>query len=57
MMIAAPGLTGVAAQPLVIYVFKALVVVIDDMGHAVDLDVTLFNSKPLLFKFSVSASS
>jgi hypothetical protein len=47
MMIAAPGLTGVMAQLLVIYVFKGLVVVIDDMDHAVDLDVTLFNSKIL----------
>ena len=47
MMIAAPGLTGVVAQLLVIYVFKGLVVVIDDMDHAVDLDVTLFNSKIL----------
>jgi hypothetical protein len=47
LMIAAPGLTGVVAQMLVIYVFKGLVVVIDDMDHAVDLDVTLFNSKIL----------
>ncbi len=47
MMIAAPGLTGIVAQLLVIYVFKGLVVVIDDMDHAVDLDVTLFNSKIL----------
>ncbi|NNL11098.1 MAG: hypothetical protein HKO84_05000, partial [Pseudomonadales bacterium] len=47
MMIAAPGLTGVVAQLLVIYVFKGLVVVIDDMDHAVDLEVTLFNSKIL----------
>lgn len=46
-MIAAPGLTGVVTQLLVIYVFKGLVVVIDDMDHAVDLDVTLFNSKIL----------
>ena len=47
MMIAAPGLTGVVVQMLVIYVFKGLVVVIDDMDHAVDLEVTLFNSKIL----------
>ena len=47
MMIAAPGLAGVVTQLLVIYVFKGLVVVIDDMDHAVDLDVTLFNSKIL----------
>ena len=46
-MIVAPGLTGVVTQLLVIYVFKGLVVVIDDMDHAVDLDVTLFNSKIL----------
>ena len=46
-MIAAPGLTGVIVQLLVIYVFKGLIVVIDDMDHAVDLEVTIFNSKIL----------
>jgi len=46
-MMAARCLTGVVTQLLVIYVFKGLVVVIDDMDHAVDLDVTLFNSKIL----------
>ena len=47
MMLAAPGITGVAVQLLVIYVFKGLIVVIDDMDHAVDLEVTIFNSKIL----------
>lgn len=46
-MVAAPGLTGVFAQMLVIFVFQGLVVIIDDMDHAVDQEVTIFNSKLL----------
>ncbi len=46
-MVAAPGLTGVVVQILVIYVFNGLVVVIDDMDHAVDMEVIIFNSKIL----------
>ena len=46
-MVAAQGMTGVIVQMLVIYVFKGLVIVIDDMDHAVDDEVTIFNSKIL----------
>ncbi|MDG1076627.1 MAG: hypothetical protein P8P65_08265 [Planktotalea sp.] len=46
-LLAAPGLTGVFVQMLVIFVFQGLVVIIDDMDHAVDTKVTLFNSKIL----------
>ncbi len=46
-LLAAPGLTGVFVQLLVIFVFQGLVVIIDDMDHAVDTKVTLFNSKIL----------
>ena len=46
-LLAAPGLTGVFVQLMVIFVFQGLVVIIDDMDHAVDTEVTLFNSKIL----------
>lgn len=46
-LLAAPGLTGVLVQLMVIFVFQGLVVIIDDMDHAVDTKVTLFNSKIL----------
>lgn len=46
-LIAAPGLTGLVAQMLVIFVFQGLVVIIDDMDHAIDQEVTIFNSKLL----------
>lgn len=46
-MFAAPGLTGFLVQMLVIFVFQGLVVIIDDMDHAVDTKVTLLNSKIL----------
>ena len=46
-LLAAPGLTGVFVQLMVIFVFQGLVVIIDDMDHAVDTKVTLFNSKIL----------
>lgn len=46
-LLAAPGLTGVFVQMLVIFVVQGLVVIIDDMDHAVDTKVTLFNSKIL----------
>ena len=42
-----PGLTGILVQMLVIFVFQGLVVIIDDMDHAVDTSVTLLNSKIL----------
>ena len=44
-LLAAPGLTGVFVQLMVIFVFQGLVVIIDDMDHAVDTEVTLLNSK------------
>ncbi len=47
MMVVTQGVTGIIVQMLVIYVFKGLVVVIDDMDHAVDNEVTIFNSKIL----------
>ena len=46
-MFAAPSLTGFLVQMLVIFVFQGLVVIIDDMDHAVDTKVTLLNSKIL----------
>lgn len=46
-LLAAPGLTGLLVQLLVIFVFQGLVVIIDDMDHAVDTKVTLFNSRIL----------
>jgi len=46
-MLAAPGLTGLGVQLLVIFVFQGLVVIIDDMDHPVDKAVTIFNSKIL----------
>lgn len=46
-MLATPGITGVLVQLLVIYVFQGLIVVIDDMDHAVDKKVIIFNSKIL----------
>lgn len=46
-MLAAPGLTGLAVQMLVIFVFAGLVIIIDDMDHAVDKSVVIFNSKIL----------
>ena len=46
-MLAAPGLTGLAVQMLVIFVFGGLVIIIDDMDHAVDKSVVIFNSKIL----------
>ena len=46
-MLAAPGITGLGAQLLVIFVFQGLVVIIDDMDHSVDKAVTIFNSKIL----------
>ena len=46
-MFAAPNLTGFLVQILVIFVFQGLVVIIDDMDHAVDTKVTLLNSKIL----------
>jgi voltage-gated potassium channel len=46
-MLAAPGLTGLLVQLLVIFVFQGLVVIIYDMDHAVDTKVALFNSKIL----------
>lgn len=46
-LLAAPGLTGVIVQLMVIFVFQGLVVIIDDMDHAIDTNVTLFNSKIL----------
>ena len=46
-MFAAPSLTGFLIQMLVIFVFQGLVVIIDDMDHAVDTKVTLLNSKIL----------
>jgi len=46
-LLAAPGLTGVFVQMLVILVVQGLVVIIDDMDHAVDTKVTLFNCKIL----------
>ncbi len=46
-LFAAAGLTGMVVQMLVIYVFQGLVVVIDDMDHAVDTQVVIFNAKIL----------
>jgi voltage-gated potassium channel len=46
-MLAAPGLTGLGVQLLVIFVFQGLVVIIDDMDHSVDKAVTIFNAKIL----------
>ena len=46
-LFAAPGLTGVLVQLMVIFVFQGLVVIIDDMDHAVDTRVKLFSSKIL----------
>ena len=46
-MLAAPGLTGLLVQLLVIFVFQGLVVIIYDMDHAVDTKASLFNSKIL----------
>ena len=46
-MFAAPSLTGFLVQMLIIFVFQGLVVIIDDMDHAVDKKVTLLNSKIL----------
>ena len=46
-MLAAPGLTGLLVQLLVIFVFQGLVVIIYDMDHAVDTKAALFNSKIL----------
>ncbi len=46
-MLAAPGLTGLAVQMLVIFVFAGLRIIIDDMDHAVDKSVVIFNSKIL----------
>lgn len=46
-MLAAPGLTGLGVQMLVIFVFAGLGIIIDDMDHAVDKSVVIFNSKIL----------
>jgi hypothetical protein len=46
-MFAAPSFTGFLVQMLIIFVFQGLVVIIDDMDHAVDTKVTLLNSKIL----------
>jgi hypothetical protein len=46
-LLVTPGLTGILVQMLVIFVFQGLVVIIDDMDHAVDTNVTLLNSKIL----------
>jgi hypothetical protein len=46
-LLVTPGLTGILVQMLVIFVFQGLVVIIDDMDHAVDTSVTLLNSKIL----------
>lgn len=46
-LFAASGLTGMVVQMLVIYVFQGLVVIIDDMDHAVDTEVVIFNAKIL----------
>lgn len=46
-LFAVSGLTGMVVQMLVIYVFQGLVVVIDDMDHAVDTQVVIFNAKIL----------
>lgn len=46
-LLVTPGLTGILVQMLIIFVFQGLVVIIDDMDHAVDTSVTLLNSKIL----------
>ena len=46
-MVAAPGLTGLLVQMLVIFVFAGLAVIIEDMDHTVDSDATIFNAKIL----------
>jgi hypothetical protein len=46
-LLVAPGVTGILIQMLIIFVFQGLVVIIDDMDHAVDKKVTLLNSKIL----------
>ena len=47
LMFVAQGLTGVLVQMLVIFVFQGLVVIIDDMDHAIDTKVVIFNAKIL----------
>ena len=46
-MVAAPGLTGLLVQMLVIFVFAGLAVIIEDMDHTVDSNATIFNAKIL----------
>jgi hypothetical protein len=46
-MVAAPGLTGLMVQMLVIFVFQGLAVIIEDMDHTVDSHATIFNAKIL----------
>ena len=46
-MVAAPGLTGLLVQMLVIFVFQGLAVIIEDMDHTVDRNATIFNAKIL----------
>ena len=46
-MVAAPGLTGLLVQMLVIFVFQGLAVIIEDMDHTVDSNATIFNAKIL----------
>jgi hypothetical protein len=46
-MVAAPGLTGLLVQMLVIFVFQGLAVIIEDMDHTVDDHATIFNAKIL----------
>jgi hypothetical protein len=46
-MLAAPGLTGLMVQLLIIFVFQGLAVIIEDMDHMVDSHATIFNAKIL----------
>ncbi len=46
-MVAAPGITGLLVQMLVIFVFAGLAVIIEDMDHTVDSNATIFNAKIL----------
>lgn len=47
LMVVSPGLTGLAVQMLVIFVFAGLIAIIDDMDHATDRDLVVFNAKIL----------
>jgi voltage-gated potassium channel len=47
LMWVSPGLTGLAVQMLVIFVFAGLIAIIDDMDHATERKWVVFNAKIL----------